>query len=209
MMGLYCFLLISMTWAFQPIPHRPSAFTVSPSRLAYATACDYDTPTSVRHPPTAAPSPPVYDHIFEAPSLYAIRVLLKHSRQQNALAVVRYHAPYCRACLKVAPLMDRLGRRNTDLNFIHVNVSNQNPDKSQILETLRVPSIPWGQIWHPQAGLVEELSVNPKHFPDFVRILKSYQDNVCPLPEEVYQECGVYAAPYRRNGPATGEERRH
>lgn len=45
-----------------------------------------------------------------------------------------------------------------------------------VYEGLGVPSLPFGHIYHPQAGLVEEVSINKKVFKDFERVLKYYID---------------------------------
>ena len=196
-------LLLPSIGAFQP--SKPSFQGPSLSRLSYtntlddhATAATPSSSYSPAAPTQESPRHAVFDNIFEAPSLYAINVLLKHSRRENALAIFRYHAPYCRACQKVAPKFERLARRQADINFIQVPVSSKNPEKQAILDTMEVPSIPWGQVWHPIAGIVEELSLNPKYFDDFCAIVKSYQQGYCLLPEETYLACGVYAAPYYR-----------
>ncbi|GKY96717.1 hypothetical protein MPSEU_000631200 [Mayamaea pseudoterrestris] len=194
MLLLFSLVFVTSVKAFQPsVNSSPSG-----SRLSYTNVVDEH---SASMTVVSLPSPQrtaYHDNIFEAPSLYGINTLMKHSRRQGDIAIIRYHAPYCRACIKVAPKIERLARRNTDITFIEVPVSNKNPEKDAILEIMEVPSIPWGQVWHPQVGIVEELSLNPKYFDDFVRIVQSYQQGECELPNDIYQASGVYGAPYYR-----------
>lgn len=49
-----------------------------------------------------------------------------------------------------------------------------------------MPSLPFGHIYHPTGGLVEELKIAKKNFPKFARVLKYYLDGKCDVEE--YEE---------------------
>jgi thiol-disulfide isomerase/thioredoxin len=145
-------------------------------------------------------------NIREAASLAEIDRLLLQSIHQDRIAIIRFHAPYCKACQAVAPKFDHLARSYPFIDFVQVALPKQNADKEEILTTLQVPSIPWGQLWHPDVGLVEELSLNPKYFADFVAIVQSYQEASCELQQDMWLETGVYGAPYYRKERILEEE---
>ena len=48
-------------------------------------------------------------------------------------------------------------------------------------EGLGVPALPYAHIYHPEAGLVEERSLNKKLFGDFKEVLQTYMDGECPI----------------------------
>jgi hypothetical protein len=47
-----------------------------------------------------------------------------------------------------------------------------------------VPSVPFAHIYHPDAGLVEELKISKPYFRDFKDSLNSYVIGSCDLPTE-------------------------
>ena len=60
-------------------------------------------------------------------------------------------------------------------------MTNENANLHQGLE---VPSLPYGHIYHPTSGLVEELKISRKYFRTLVRMVKWYEDGMCDLEEE-------------------------
>jgi len=48
---------------------------------------------------------------------------------------------------------------------------------------LGVTSLPFGHIYHPTGGLVEETKMSKKHFANFARVLKSYANGLCNVEE--------------------------
>lgn len=48
---------------------------------------------------------------------------------------------------------------------------------------LGVTSLPFGHIYHPTGGLVEETKMSKKHFANFARVLKSYVNGLCNVEE--------------------------
>ena len=47
-----------------------------------------------------------------------------------------------------------------------------------------IQTLPFGHIYYPHAGLVEEMPISRKYFPKFVRILQTYSEGLCHLPED-------------------------
>jgi hypothetical protein len=68
-----------------------------------------------------------------------------------------------------------------DVVFVDVPVTN---DNANLHQGLGVPSVPFGHIYHPSAGLVEELKLTRKFFPDYEQSLHSYYTGSCDIPED-------------------------
>lgn len=100
--------------------------------------------------------------------------------EKERIVVVRFYAKWCKACRAMAPYFYRLAELNPNLSFVEVPVT---PENSGLHQGLGVPSIPFGHIYHPRAGLVEEMKISRKLFPRFARTLKSYVNGVCELPD--------------------------
>ena len=105
--------------------------------------------------------------------------------EDERMVVVRFYAPWCRACKAVAPLYKRLAREySPSIKFIEVPLTKQN---AFLHNGLGIPKLPFGHIYYPTVGLVEELSINKRTFQDFRRILETYIDGSCDIPEEDFQ----------------------
>ena len=95
--------------------------------------------------------------------------------EKDQMVVVRFYAPWCRACKAVQQPFRKLSRDfgGEKIKFVECPVTEEN---SFLHEGLGVPSLPYGHIYHPEAGLVEEVSINKKVFKDFERVLQYYVD---------------------------------
>ena len=98
--------------------------------------------------------------------------------ETSRLVAVRFHATYCRACMAVAPHFYKLAKLNPDIVFVDVPVNESN---ASLHQGLGVPSLPYGHIYHPQSGLVEEMKLTRKDIPEFREKLKSYTDGLCEV----------------------------
>ena len=83
----------------------------------------------------------------------------------------------------MAPYFYRMADRNPASLFVEVPVT---ADNSSLHQGLGVPSVPFGHIYHPDAGLVEESKVSRKVFGDFEREFERYAAGYCDLGEEAY-----------------------
>jgi len=99
--------------------------------------------------------------------------------ERDRLVVVRFYAEWCKACRAVAPFYYRLAEEfENEIKFIEVPITDKNANIHQGLE---VPSIPFGHIYHPTGGLVEERRLKRMDFPTFDKILRSYAKGSCEL----------------------------
>jgi hypothetical protein len=69
------------------------------------------------------------------------------------------------------------------VKFVEVPV---NSSSVKIHQGLGVPSIPFGHVYIPKVGLVEELRMSKSRFPIFVDILKTYVAGSCAIPDFDY-----------------------
>ena len=89
----------------------------------------------------------------------------------DQIVVVRFYSPFCKTCKAAEKYFHKLCRDNPDIKFVELPTTRHN---KYLHEGLGVPSFPYGHIYHPDAGLVEELKINKKVFGDFERVLQYY-----------------------------------
>lgn len=103
----------------------------------------------------------------------------RHVADEKArLVCVRFYAPWCRACRAVQAPFRKLACDFESVKFVEVPLTQ---DNSFLHRGLGVPSLPFAHIYHPEAGLVEERSINKKIFSEFREILKNYVNGECPI----------------------------
>lgn len=100
--------------------------------------------------------------------------------EHEKIVVVRFFATWCKACKAIQPAYHRLASHHPDLVFLDVPVTNHNANLHQ---GLGVPSLPYGHVYYPRAGLVEELRISKKYFPDLARRVRWYAAGECALDE--------------------------
>lgn len=108
--------------------------------------------------------------------------------EAQKIVVVRFFATWCKSCRAIAPKYYRLANQYPQIKFVDVPVTTNNADLHQ---GLGVPSVPFGHIYHPQAGLVEELKMSRKYFNAFSEKLSMYDDECCVLSDDV-KSCQDY-----------------
>merc|ERR1719183_389713 len=193
------------TNAFQLAPSRPS-FS-STTRIQYHAQATMDPPPLVndndvatekvqpvneRTAPKRIKSSRRPKHVLEVTNLNDYNEVVANERKR--LTVVRFYAPWCRACKKVEQKHYRLGTEFPNIKIVEVPVTKDNRGLHQGLD---VPAIPYGHIYHPTAGLVEELRITKRKFNDFKKIIASYEDRECILPD-LDPVTKMYEAPYER-----------
>jgi thiol-disulfide isomerase/thioredoxin len=104
---------------------------------------------------------------------------------QDTLVVVKFYAPWCRACRAMAPGFNALTKRNsnhdhqgTSIKFVQVAMSDKTMN---LFKGLSVPSIPFAHIYHPTGGLVEEQRLTRTELRRFQHVLADYQQESCSL----------------------------
>jgi len=102
--------------------------------------------------------------------------------ETEKIVVVRFYASWCKACHAIKPeyyrLAKQLKEQGTNIKFVEVPLTQ---DNAFLHQGLGVPSIPYGHIYHPNAGLVEEQSVSKKNFRTFKTKLNSYVIGSCEV----------------------------
>jgi thiol-disulfide isomerase/thioredoxin len=122
--------------------------------------------------------------ITEVKTLQEYKAVVADEREK--MVVVRFYAPWCRACRAVAAPFRQLAQRyQGGVKFVEVPLT---PDNAVLHQGLGVPSLPYGHIYHPEAGLVEERSMNKKRFGEFTEILQSYVTGECAIDWEENDE---------------------
>lgn len=102
--------------------------------------------------------------------------------EKESIVVVRFYAPWCRACKAVASrFRQQLPRNYPSVKFVEVPLTQ---DNAFLHEGLGVPSLPYGHIYHPDVGLVEERKINKHVWSDFVDVLETYVNGSCDYPRE-------------------------
>jgi len=113
-------------------------------------------------------------------SLGEYKDVIDRAEAENKMVVVRFYATWCKACKAIEPSFYRMANRYPDLFFVEVPVTNENVNLHQ---GLGVPSLPYGHVYYPQAGLVEELKISRKYFAAFEKRVEWYDNAECPLDE--------------------------
>ena len=68
--------------------------------------------------------------------------------------------------------------------FIDVPATASNANLHQ---GLAVPSLPYGHIYYPSSGLVEEQKLSRKYFSHFAYVLQTYIDGQCSTEESQFE----------------------
>lgn len=102
------------------------------------------------------------------------------ANEKERIVVVRFFATWCKACKAIAPGFYRLARNYPNVLFVEVPVTDHN---AALHQGLGIPSIPYGHIYHPEAGLAEEVKINRKFFPRFESMVRWHVDGSCEAPD--------------------------
>lgn len=102
--------------------------------------------------------------------------------EQERIVAVRFFAPWCKSCKAAHPHFKKLvSRHSPNVKFVDVPLTKET---AYIHEGLGVPSVPFGHIYHPDAGLVEEMKINKKVIGEFGDALASYVIGSCDIPSD-------------------------
>ena len=100
--------------------------------------------------------------------------------EPERIVAVRFFAPWCKSCKASHPHFKKLVLRHSpNVKFVEVPLTKET---AYIHEGLGVPSVPFGHIYHPEAGLVEEMKINKRVIGKFADALDSYVNGSCDLP---------------------------
>mmetsp|Transcript_21471 Transcript_21471/g.28242 ORF Transcript_21471/g.28242 Transcript_21471/m.28242 type:complete len:208 (-) Transcript_21471:294-917(-) len=117
--------------------------------------------------------------------------------EKERITVVRFYAKWCKMCRASEPFFYKLAadfHAAHKVNFVEVPLNKRT---TVLHQALGVPSLPWTHIYHPDAGLVEERTVNKKHIDEVRQCLRCYVYGECDLDdvpascENLYGECEI------------------
>jgi thiol-disulfide isomerase/thioredoxin len=121
------------------------------------------------------------------------------------ITVVRFYAPWCRACQAIQQRYYRLAQQyeqrmqllpptsRDDASLLRSSSSSPSDvvvrfmecpvtkDNAILHQGLGVPSLPYGHIYHSKVGLVEEMKLNKNVFTNFESTLASYVNGYCTV----------------------------
>lgn len=103
----------------------------------------------------------------------------------DQIVCVRFYAPWCRSCKSIEASFRRLPRDFPSVKFVEVPVTK---DNAYLHNGLGIPSLPFGHIYDPNAGLVEERKINKNVFAEFKEVLRTYVQGECAV---VYDDDGT------------------
>lgn len=113
----------------------------------------------------------------------------------DTITVVRFYAPWCRACKAVQPKFQRISRQYASAAAVaseHDKTNHRSSQSVQFVEVpltaetavlhsgLGVPSLPYGHIYS-NGLLVEERKMNKHVFAEFEAVLQTYVQGSCPV----------------------------
>ena len=153
---------------------------------------------SMAQQPMGTPAQPSASHVPENMFSVSSQEELRHILETtNQLTVVRFHAPFCKACKANTPQVKRFAQQHTsDITFVEVTVDTRNPEIKQMLNEFGVKKVPYGFVYHPQIGQVEQASFHKRYFRDVANMIESYVNGICDLPSDVNESTQVYTTPY-------------
>jgi thiol-disulfide isomerase/thioredoxin len=127
------------------------------------------------------------------PNVFTVETLQDYKRvvgeESSKLVCVRFFAPWCKACKAVQPLFYHMANTFPNVVFVDVPVTSKNTNLHQ---GLGVPSLPYGHIYHPTGGLVEELRLTRRCIPKTALKLQHYVKGSCDL-----EGVGDVTCPYK------------
>jgi len=99
---------------------------------------------------------------------------------QDQLVCVRFYAPWCKSCKAIEAPFRRLPQvfAGYPVKFVECPVTK---DNAYLHKGLGVSLLPFGHIYHPQAGLVEERRISKHAFEEFKKVLWTYAQGECPV----------------------------
>jgi thiol-disulfide isomerase/thioredoxin len=113
-------------------------------------------------------------NVKSAISLEEFATVIDEGRREGRLVVVRFHATWCKTCHAIRPSFDKAASSNPEIIFVDVPVLESN---SNLHQGLGVESIPFGHIYHPEEGLVEERKLSRKTFSEFEGLMKMHSSS--------------------------------
>lgn len=103
---------------------------------------------------------------------------------KGSLMIVRFFSHWCKSCKAVEPMYKRLARQNPEVTFVDIPITR---DNEQVRDALNVVAVPFGHIYHPTAGLMEELNMGRRFWSEFQDIFHRYTKGSCEVGGEAFE----------------------
>jgi len=84
-------------------------------------------------------------------------------QHKTDLVVIRFFAPWCKACASIAPSYNRLARRHPEAFFLDIACTAKN---THLYEGLNVPYVPYGHIYNSD-DLIDEMKMSKSNWKVF------------------------------------------
>jgi len=102
--------------------------------------------------------------------------------EPEKLVFVRFFATWCRSCKASENHFKKLVSKYSDqVKFVEVPLTRET---AYMLEGLDVKTVPFAHIYHPEAGLVEEMKASKKFSSELQKKVHSYVVGSCDLESE-------------------------
>mmetsp|Transcript_20610 Transcript_20610/g.37026 ORF Transcript_20610/g.37026 Transcript_20610/m.37026 type:complete len:233 (-) Transcript_20610:142-840(-) len=106
-------------------------------------------------------------------SLEEFANVIEQGRRDDKVVVAQFYADWCQKCHTLRPSFARAANSHPQVIFVNVPVLNTN---SNLHQGLGVKSVPFGHIYHPENGLVEETKLSRKMFSEFEGLVKMHSN---------------------------------
>lgn len=143
-----------------------------------------DTSTPPRAKSTTTPKKATPSKIKEVLDIQQYKTEVADVRGQ--MVCVRFYAPWCKSCKSIEASFRRLPGDFPGIKFVEVPITK---DNAYLHKGLGVPSLPFGHVYDPSVGLVEERKINKKVFGDFKQVLRNYVNRECPVTYDEDENC--------------------
>lgn len=99
--------------------------------------------------------------------------------EPEKLVVVRFFATWCRSCkASENHFLKLVSKFSRDVKFVEVPLTKET---AYMLEGLDVKTVPFAHIYHPEAGLVEEMRASKRYSSELQKKVLSYVVGSCDL----------------------------
>mmetsp|Transcript_31654 Transcript_31654/g.67022 ORF Transcript_31654/g.67022 Transcript_31654/m.67022 type:complete len:238 (+) Transcript_31654:365-1078(+) len=113
------------------------------------------------------------ENVRAVTSLEEFAKVIEEGRKEERVVVVRFVATWCKKCHSLRPIFDKTAISNPHVLYVDVPILETN---SNLHQGLGVESVPFGHIYHPTQGLVEETKLCRKTFSEFEALVQRYCD---------------------------------
>ena len=91
--------------------------------------------------------------------------------EHTCFVAVMFHAKWCKSCKATLPHFYKMAQKYPNIKFVDMPVNESN---AKLLRELGVEKFPFGHIYDPSSGLVEELPILRQLIPKFEAKLLSH-----------------------------------